>query len=96
VKIVDLSRELYHRTPSYPGHPPVIAIDEYPLEKCIVPGSCIDLRHIAPRAEIMPADLEAAVAEAGLPLPRGAPSCSAPVTTSEHSPTRNIPATIPA
>src|SRR5207248_4854212 len=24
VKIVDLSRELYHRTPSYPGHPPVI------------------------------------------------------------------------
>src|SRR5260370_36900353 len=24
VKIVDLSRELYHGTPSYPGHPPVI------------------------------------------------------------------------
>jgi len=24
MKIVDLSRELYHRTPSYPGHPPVI------------------------------------------------------------------------
>jgi hypothetical protein len=24
VKIVDLSREMYHRTPSYPGHPPVI------------------------------------------------------------------------
>jgi kynurenine formamidase len=24
VKIVDLSRELYHRTPCYPGHPPVI------------------------------------------------------------------------
>src|SRR5919107_1370798 len=24
VKIVDLSRELYHRTPSYPGHPPVM------------------------------------------------------------------------
>ena len=106
MKIVDLSRELYHRTPSYPGHPPVmygvwktheesfaesgnvhglasmfismvdhagthidaprhfgksgISIDEYPLEKCIVPGICIDLRHIAPRAEITPADLEAA------------------------------------
>ena len=25
-------------------------IDEYPLEYCIVPGICIDLRHIAPRA----------------------------------------------
>ena len=24
VKIVDLSRELYHRTPDYPGHPPVM------------------------------------------------------------------------
>src|SRR5437763_10983295 len=24
VKIDDLSRELYHRTPSYPGHPPVM------------------------------------------------------------------------
>jgi len=117
VKIVDLSRELYHRTPSYPGHPPVmhgvwktheesfaesgnvhglasmfismvdhagthidaprhfgksgISIDEYPLEKCIVPGICIDLRHIAPRAEITPADLEAAVTKAGVPVPRG-------------------------
>ena len=94
MKIVDLSRELYHRTPSYPGHPPVmhgvwktheesfaesgnvhglasmfismvdhagthidaprhfgrsgISIDEYPLEKCIVPGICIDLRHSHP------------------------------------------------
>jgi kynurenine formamidase len=96
VKIVDLSREMYHRTPSYPGHPPVIhgvwkthedsftesgnvhglssmfismpdhagthidaprhfnrggqPINEYPLENCIVPGICVDLRHIAPRA----------------------------------------------
>ena len=24
MKIVDLSRELYHKTPTYPGHPPVI------------------------------------------------------------------------
>jgi kynurenine formamidase len=24
MKIVDLSRELYHRTPSYPGHPPIM------------------------------------------------------------------------
>ena len=118
VKIVDLSRELYHRTPSYPGHPPVmhgdvedprrilcrfqkclrafidvhfdgrtmpapisthrrhfgpsgIPIDEYPLEKCIVPGICIDLRHIAPRAEITPSDLEAAVMKAGVPVPKG-------------------------
>ena len=117
MKIVDLSRELYHRTPSYPGHPPVmhgvwktheesfaesgnvlglasmfismvdhagthidaprhfglsgISIDQYPLEKCIVPGICIDLRHIAPRAEITPADLEAAVTKAGVPVPKG-------------------------
>src|SRR6185295_13084730 len=117
MEIVDLSRELYHRTPTYPGHPPVmhgvwktheesfvdsgnvhglasmfismvdhagthidaprhfgksgISIDEYPLEKCIVPGICIDLRHIAPRAEITPADLEAAVAKAGVPVPKG-------------------------
>ena len=107
MKIVDLSRELYHRTPTYPGQPPIIhgiwkthaearaenngvhgnsvmffsmpdhggthidaprhfgetgtPIDEYPLENCIVPGICIDLRHIAPRAEIAPEDLELAV-----------------------------------
>jgi kynurenine formamidase len=117
VKIVDLSRELYHRTPSYPGHPPVmhgvwknhedsfaesgnvwglasmfismvdhagthidaprhfgpsgIPINEYPLEKCIVPGICLDLRHIAPRAEITPDDLKAAVAKAGVAVPKG-------------------------
>ena len=97
MKIVDLCRELYHRTPSYPGQPPIIhgvwktheeafadsgniqgnsvmffsmpdhggthmdaprhfgitgtPINEYPLENCIVPGICIDLRHIAPKAE---------------------------------------------
>ena len=117
MKIVDLSRELYHRTPSYPGHPPVmhgvwktheeslaesgnvhglasmfismpdhagthidaprhfgksgISIDQYPLEKCIVPGICLDLRHIAPRAEITPSDLETAVKKAGAPVPKG-------------------------
>ena len=95
MRIVDLSRDLYHRTPSYPGQPPIIhgiwktheeafaesgnvqgnsvmyfsmpdhggthidaprhfgktgtPIDEYPLENCIVPGICIDLRHIAPQ-----------------------------------------------
>jgi kynurenine formamidase len=117
VKIVDLSRELYLRTPSYPGHPPTIQgiwktheesfiesgnvhglasmfismsdhagthidaprhfgktgvpIDEYPLENCIVPGICIDLRHIAPRAEITPTDLQAAVQMAGVSVPKG-------------------------
>ena len=116
MRIVDLSRDLYHRTPSYPGQPPIIhgiwktheeafaesgnvqgnsvmyfsmpdhggthidaprhfgksgtPIDEYPLENCIVPGICIDLRHIAPRAEITPADLEAAVKKAGVPVPK--------------------------
>ncbi|MGY4571840.1 MULTISPECIES: cyclase family protein [Bradyrhizobium] len=24
VRIIDLSRGLYHRTPSYPGHPPIM------------------------------------------------------------------------
>jgi kynurenine formamidase len=117
VKIVDLSRELYHRTPSYPGHPPIIhgvwttheeafansgnvhglssmflsmadhggthidaprhfdkrglPINQYPLEKCIVPGICIDLRHIAARAEITPSDLETAVKKAGVSVPKG-------------------------
>ena len=116
MRIVDLSRELYHRTPSYPGQPPIIhgiwktheeafaesgnvqgnsvmffsmpdhggthidaprhfgksgtPIDKYPLENCIVQGICIDLRHIAPRAEITPADLEAAVKKAGVPIPK--------------------------
>ena len=100
MRIVDLSRELYHRTPTYPGQPPIIygvwktheeafvdsgyiqgnavmffsmpdhggthidaprhfgmsgtPIDKYPLENCIVKGICIDLRDIAPRAEITP------------------------------------------
>src|ERR1043166_9357086 len=117
MRIIDLSRELYHRTPSYPGQPPVIhgvwktheeafaesgnvqgnsvmyfsmpdhggthidaprhfgksgmPINEYPLENCIVPGICIDLRHIAARAEITPADLEAAVKKTGLAIPKG-------------------------
>ncbi|WP_407179363.1 cyclase family protein [Bradyrhizobium sp. STM 3562] len=116
MKIVDLSRELYHRAPTYPGHPPIIhgiwknhddafvesgnvyglasmfismpdhagthidaprhfgkhgiPINEYPLENCIVPGICIDLRHIAPRAEITPADLQAAVQQSGASVPR--------------------------
>ena len=117
MKIVDLSREFYHRTPSYPGHPPIIhgiwkdhadslkdsgnvwglssmfismadhggthidaprhfgptgiSIDKYPLEKCIVPGICLDLRHIPPKAEITPGDLEAAVKKAGAAVPKG-------------------------
>jgi len=117
VKIVDLSRELYHRTPNYPGHSAIIhgvwktheesfadggnvhglasmyfampdhggthidaplhfdkrgeGIDQYPLEKCIVPGICIDLRHIAARAEITPDDLKAAVEKCGHGVPEG-------------------------
>ena len=117
MRIIDLSRELYHRTPSYPGQPPIIhgvwktheeafaesgnvhgnsvmyismpdhggthldaprhfgkegiPINEYPLENCIVPGICIDLRHIAPKAEFGPAELEAAVKKSGVPVPKG-------------------------
>jgi kynurenine formamidase len=51
--------------------PSGIPIDQYPLEKCIVPGICLDLRHITPRAEIAPADLEAAVKQAGVGVPKG-------------------------
>ena len=99
MKIVDLSREMYHRTPSYPGHSAIIhgmwktheesladsglyglssmyiampdhagthidapghfhqsgqPINEYPLENCIVPGICLDLRHIAPEPRSRP------------------------------------------
>jgi kynurenine formamidase len=36
-----------------------------------VPGICIDLRHIAPRAEIGPEELESAVEKAGVPIPKG-------------------------
>ena len=36
-----------------------------------MPGICIDLRHIAPRAEITPADLKAAVKQAGATVPKG-------------------------
>ena len=117
MRIVDLSRDLYHRTPTYPGQPPIIhgvwkthaeareesggvhgnsvmyfsmpdhggthidaprhfgpnatPIDEYPLENCIVPGICLDFRHKAPKAEITPEDLEAAVAATGLSVPKG-------------------------
>jgi kynurenine formamidase len=48
-----------------------VPINEYPLEKCIVPGICVDLRHIAPRAEITPDDLKAAVTKAGHGVPDG-------------------------
>lgn len=117
MRIVDLSRELYHRSPSYPGQPPIIhgvwktheeaaaetgtghgnsvmyfsmsdhagthmdaprhfgksgtPIGDYPLEKCIVPGICVDLRHIPARGEITPDDLEAAVKAAGAEVPKG-------------------------
>ncbi len=114
-KIVDLSREIYHRTPQYPGQPSIIVgvwktheearaeaawgnavmyfsmpdhgtthldaprhfhetgvgIDRYPLENCYVMGVCLDLRHIKPRAEIAPQDLEAAAQKAGTPIPKG-------------------------
>ena len=134
MRIIDLSRELYHRTPSYPGQPPIIhgvwktheeafadsgnvhgnsvmyfsmpdhggthidaprhfgrsgiPINEYPLENCIVPGICIDLRHIAARAEIAPADLEAAVKRQVLRSRSAAPSCSARVIMRAPFPTR--------
>ena len=143
MKIVDLSRELHHKTPTYPGHPPIIhgvwttheesfaasgnvhglssmyismpdhagthidafrhfnkggqPIGEYPLENCIVPGICLDLRHIAPRAEITPADL-ASRGEEVRPSPcrRAAPCCCAPATTNAPFRARNMRPTIPA
>ncbi len=118
VQLIDLSREIAHRAPHYPGQPAIIVgtwkrreeakvdsggiwgmevmhfamadhggthvdaprhfdptpgamgIDAYPLEKCYVMGLCLDLQHKAPREEITPADLEAAVEKAGAPVPR--------------------------
>jgi len=117
MKIIDLSRDMYHGMPTYPGQPPLIhgvwktheqafaesgnihgnsvmhitmsdhcgthidaprhfgksgmPMDEYPLQKCIVRGICLDLRHIAPRAEISSEDLKAAVSAASVAIPRG-------------------------
>ena len=73
-----------------------IPIDEYPLEKCIVPGICIDLRHFVAKAEIGPADLEAAVKKAGVPVPNKALCCCAPVITRVRSRARNMQPTIQA
>lgn len=116
MKIIDLSRELYHRAPTYPGQPPLIhgvwktheeafvdsgkvhgnsvmflsmsdhcgthidaprhfgetgtPINEYPLENCYVKGICLDLTHIEPKAEITAEDLEAAVEQAGVAIPK--------------------------
>src|SRR5262249_20764026 len=116
MRMIDLSRELYHRTPTYPGQPPIIhgvwktheesfvesgnvhgncvmffsmpdhggthidaprhfgkdgtPIDEYPLEYCYVKGICLDLRHIAPKAEITPSQLEEAVLKSGAAIPK--------------------------
>jgi len=116
-EIVDLSRELYHRTPAFPGQPPIIhgvwkshdeayadsgnvhgnsvmyfsmpdhggthldaprhfsasgtPINEYPLENCYVMGTCIDLRHMEPKARISPEDLAVAVGKSGEPLVKG-------------------------
>ncbi len=115
--IVDLSRELYHRTPQYPGQPSIIhgvwkshaeafadsgnvhgnsvqyftmpdhggthldaprhfgpdatPINEYPLENCYVMGTCIDLRHITPKAEITSDDLAVAIEKSGHPVQKG-------------------------
>ena len=49
---------------------PGTGIDEYPLENRIVPGICLDLRHIAPKAEITATDLEDAVKKAGVTVPK--------------------------
>src|SRR5262249_53264429 len=122
MRMIDLSRELYHRTPTYPGQPPIIhgvwktheesfvesgnvhgncvmffsmpdhggthidapppiapprrsgqngpPIDKYPLEYCYVKGICLDLRHMAPKAEIPPSHLEEAVRKSGAAIPK--------------------------
>ena len=48
-----------------------LTIDQMPLDMFVGKSVCLDLRHIAPRAEITPADLEAATAKAGVPIPKG-------------------------
>jgi kynurenine formamidase len=56
-------------------------IDQYPLEKCIVPGICIDLP--PSRSQV-------------IQYRRAARYCSAPAITSELSRARNTPRKIPA
>jgi hypothetical protein len=103
MRMIDPSRELYHRTPTYPGQPPIIhgiwKTHEESFESgnvhgnCVmffsmrhahrcagpfrherdshrrvpadVKGTCLDLRHIAPKAEITRSDLEQAVKKSG-------------------------------
>ena len=56
VKIVDLSRELYHRTPSYPGHPPVMhGIWKTHEESFVESGNVHGLRRCSSRCPTMPA-----------------------------------------
>lgn len=52
-------------------NPAGVGIDRYPLENCYVRAICLDLQHIAPKAEIGPDDLEAAVRRANISIPRG-------------------------
>jgi len=47
------------------------SIDKYPLENCYVRAICLDFRHIPPRGEIGPAELEQAVKAAGTGVPKG-------------------------
>ena len=59
-------------------------INEYPLENCIVPGICIDLQHIAPRAEITPADLDTAVKKTRSRIRRNGTVLLAPAIMRAH------------
>lgn len=52
-------------------HRDATPMNEYPLEHCIVRGVCIDLRRVAPRAEIGPDALDEAARKTGLSIPKG-------------------------
>jgi kynurenine formamidase len=116
MRLVDLSREIHHRTPTHPSHPPVVttvwndhseikragntefsskalyvsmsdhagthvdapchfnpaadaaSIDQVPLEDFYTEAVCLDLSHVALKHQITVAEMEAALAVAGVDI----------------------------
>ena len=62
--------------------PDAATIDRMPLDLFCGEAICLDLSHLAPRAGITVADLEAALAKDGLELSKATSCCSTQATTS--------------
>jgi kynurenine formamidase len=70
MEIIDLSRELYHRTPTYPGQPPIIhgvwkTHEEAFAESGNVQGNSVMFISMPTMAHIM---LPAAIGKSGTPI----------------------------